>query len=224
MEGRLPGDLEAAAARGDVHFLLESLKDPDFEVRRAAARSLGEVGGEKANLVLLSVARDRWGERPDVRIVALRSLGQIHERDRYISILQRYITGDNKKVMAAAREMLRELDPEGFPRRLAAAGALDHGAIRVYGEGREPSAVVLLVRFLDDARDAGDIATSSNWGKVYAAVRALGNIGGPDAVNVLQRLVAALERFEVEGEGALTRGRIEKVMGAARNSLELAGK
>jgi HEAT repeat protein len=223
MEKILPGDLEAATARGDVGYLLEALRDPDFEVRQAAAGSLGEVGGEKANLVLLSVARDRWGERPEVRITALRSLGRIHKRDRYISILQRFITGDNKKVMVAARGMLREVDPEGFPRRLAASGALDHAAIRVYGAGSEPSAVGLLGQFLDDAGEAGDLATSSNWGKVYAAVRALGNIGGPDAVKALQRLVDALEAYEADGGDALTLGRIEKIMGAARKSQELTG-
>ena len=223
MEGRSPGDLEAAAAGGDVQYLLEALREPDFEVRKAAAQGLGEVGGEKANLALLAVARDRWGERPDVRIAALRSLGRIHERDRYMSILQRFITGDNKKVMAAARGMLREVDPAGFPRLLAASGALDHAAIRVYGVGREPSAVPLLGRFLDDSRQAGDIATSGNWGKVYAAARALGNIGGPEAVKTLRRLVAALERHKAGSRDALTRGRIEKMMGAARSSLRLAG-
>jgi len=224
MGGRQPGDLEAAAARGDVQYLLEALKDPEFEVREAAARSLGEIGGEKANLALLSVARDRWGERPEVRIAALRSLGRIHERDRYLSILQGFLSGDNKKVIAAARGMLREVYPEGFPRRLVASGAVDHGAIRVYGASHEVSAVPLLRSFLDDAREAGDIATSLNWGKVYAAVRALGNIGGTDAAKALQLLLTTLERQDAEGVDSLTRGRLEKIMGAARNSLEVAEK
>jgi HEAT repeat protein len=207
MEGRSPGDLEAAAASRDVGYLLEALRDPAFEVRKAAARGLGEAGGEKANLALLSVARDRWGERPEVRITALRSLGRIHERDRYMSILQKFIAGDNKKVMAAAREMLREVDPAGFPRLLAASGALDHAAIRVYGTTGEPSAVALLGRFLDDARQAGHMA----------------NIGGPDAVKALRRLVTELERYEVECGDTLKRGRIDKIMGAARDSLQLVG-
>ena len=141
-----------------------------------------------------------------------------------MSILQGFVSGDNKKVTEAARGMLREVDPVGFPRRLAASGALDHGAIRVYGAGHEVSAVPLLRRFIDDARDAGDIATSRNWGKIYAAARALGSIGGAGAVKALQLLLAALERQEAEGVDSLTRGRIEKIMGAARNSLELAEK
>jgi HEAT repeats/PBS lyase HEAT-like repeat len=222
MAVKSPGDVEAAAARGDVQYLLEALQDPGFEVREAAALGLGEVGGEKANLALLSVARDRWGERPEVRIAALRSLGRIHERNRYLSILQQFITGDNRKVAAAARGMLREIDPEGFPARLAASGAVDHGAIRVYGVEREASAIPLLCRFLDEAREAGNLVTSRNWGRVYAAVRALGNIGGMDAVVALQRLTAALEKQEAESSGSLALGRIEKILGAARNSIQLA--
>jgi hypothetical protein len=70
--------------------------------------------------------------------------------------------------------------------------------------------------------EAGDVATSLNWGKVYAAVRALGNIGGTDAAKALQLLLATLERQEAEGVDSLTRGRLEKIMGAARNSLEVA--
>jgi HEAT repeats/PBS lyase HEAT-like repeat len=222
MAGRSPGDVEAAAGRGDLQYLLEALQDPAYEVREAAVLSLGEVGGEKANLALLSVARDRWGERPEVRIAALRSLGRIHERTRYLSILQQFMTGENRKVAAAARVMLKEVDPEGFPARLAASGALDHGAIRVYGAANEASAVPLLCRFLDDAREADNLVTSRNWGKVYAAVRALGNIGGEDAVAALQRLIADLEKQEAPGSGSLTRGRIEKILGAASGSIQRA--
>jgi hypothetical protein len=80
-----------------------------------------------------------------------------------------------------------------------------------------------LGRFLDDARQAGHMATSGNWGKVYAAARALGNIGGPDAVKALRRLVTELERYEVECGDTLKRGRIDKIMGAARDSLRLVG-
>jgi HEAT repeat protein len=224
MAGKSTGDVEAAAASGDAQFLLEALRDPAFEVREAAALGLGEVGGEKANLALLSVARDRWGERPEVRIAALRSLGRINERSRYLSILQQFITGENRKVTAAARAMMREMDPDGFPARLAASGAVDHGAIRVYGAQSEASAVPLLCGFLDDAREAGNLATSRYWGKVYAAVKALGSIGGTEAVEALGRLITALEKQEGEISGSLALGRVEKILGAARNSIQLASR
>lgn len=212
-------DLKAAAAVGDIQYLLDALQDPSFEVRVAAATGLGELGGEKANLVLLSVARDRWGERPEVRIAALRSLGRIQGTERYASILQEFISGENRKVMAAARRMLQATDHEGFPRSLVAGGALDPGAIRVYGDSREASALPLLHRFLRAREEAGELASSQNWGKVFAAVRALGNIGGEEAVEALRELLASLESLQVFREGPLTRGRVEKITAAAHDSL-----
>jgi HEAT repeat protein len=216
---RLSPDLQAAAAAGDIQYLLDALRDPSFEVRVAAATGLGELGGEKANLVLLSMARDRWGERPEVRTAALRSLGRIHGTERYASILQQFISGDNRKVMAAARRMLQAADPQGFPRRLAAGGALDPGAIRVYGDSREISALPLLRQFLREREEAGELTSSQNWGKVFAAVRALGNIGGEEAVEALRELLAGLESVQAEGAGPLTRGRVEKITAAARDSI-----
>jgi HEAT repeat protein len=216
---RLSPDLQAAADAGDIQYLLEALQDPSFEVRIAAARGLGALGGEKANLVLLSVARDRWGERPEVRTAALRSLGRIHGPERYASILQEFISGDNRKVVAAARRMLQAADPQGFPRRLVDVGALDPGSIRVYGDSREEAALPLLSGFLREREEAGEISSSRNWGKVFAAAKALGNIGGREAVEALRELLSYLESFEVEGAGPLARGRVEKIAGATRDSL-----
>lgn len=222
--GRLPADLEDAARRGDIDYLIEALRAPAFEVRVAAARGLGEAGGERANLALLSVARDRRGERPEVRIAALRSLGRIHGEGRYASILEEFIARENRKVTAAARKMLQAVDPEGFPRRLAAGGSVDHGAIRVYGNSGEESAIGLLRGFLTEREEAGDITSATVWGKVYAAARALGNIGGDDAVEILEALVSYMESEDARQTGLLARGRTEKIIGAARASLDRLGK
>ncbi len=219
-EGELPGDLEAAVARGDIEYLLEALEAPVFEKRVAAAYGLGELGGEKANLVLLSIARDRWGARPDVRAAALRSLGRIHEAARYSEILSEFINGDNRKVMSAARKLLQSVDPGGYTQRLAETGAVDTGAIRAYGASGEPAAVPVLRDYLAARADAGDAAGSTNWGKVYAAVRALGNIGGGEAVETLEGFLGSLEVREESTTGTLARGRMEKMIAATRQSLE----
>lgn len=223
-ERNITGDLSDAVSRGDTGYLIEALKSPDYAVRAAAANGLGEVGGAKAALVLLSLARDRWGERPDVRIAALRSLGSVHEAPRYASILQEFITGDNRKVMAAARKMLQALDPDGFARRLVESGAVDHAAIRAYGAGAEPSAAPLLRRYLAEREAAGDAARSTSWGKVYAAVNALGSIGGQDAVQALEALLSHLEEAERSETGALAGNRVTKMLAATRASLERLGK
>jgi len=102
-------------------------------------------------MALMSIARDRWGQNPNLRVAALRSLGRLTETPRYISLLEEFIAGDNRKVVAAARSILRDLRPEGFPRRLVARGCLDHAAIRTYGDSREASSVPLLAGFLESA-------------------------------------------------------------------------
>jgi HEAT repeat protein len=217
--GGLAPDLEAAAAAGDIGYLLDAMQDPSPEVRMAAALGLGEIGGEKANLVLLSVARDRWGQRPEVRTAALRALGRIQTPDRYASTLQQFISGDNRKVMTAARRILHAADPRGFPGRLAAVGALDAGAIRVYGDAREASALPLLRHFLTEREEKGEITSSRYWGKVFAAVRALGNIGGREAVEALGELLSGLEDQSAGPTGPLARGRADKITVAARDCL-----
>jgi HEAT repeat protein len=218
--GELPGDLEAAVSRRDIQYLLEAMEAPVFETRVAAAYGLGELGDEKANLALLSIARDRWGQRPDVRAAALRSLGRIHDAGRYSDILSEFINGDNRKVMAAARKLLQSVDPGDYTRRLAESGAVDTGAIRAYGAGAEPHAVPVLMEFLAAREDARDAASSTYWGKVYAAVRALGNIGGGEAVEILEGFLSSLEDQEEGVSGTLARGRMDKMIAATRDSLQ----
>ena len=111
------------------------------------------------------------------------------------------------------------MDPEGFPRRLAETGAVDHGAIRVYGTSAEPLAIPVLREFLAGREEAGDAASSTNWGRVYAAVRALGNIGGVEAVETLQALLVNLEGQQERNPGPLARGRMDKMIGATRAAL-----
>ncbi len=216
--GPLPGDLREAAERGDAAYLLEALSAPDFKVREAAALGLGEIGGDKAELALVRLARDRWNERPEVRIAALRALGRVQKPSRYLATLTQFIAGDNRKVLGAARKMLKAADPEGFPGRLASSGAVDYGAIRVYGAAAEKSAVPLLSRFLLDRADPASLASTVQWGKVHAAVKALGNIGGDDSVKTLGSLAPLLAEAERQA-GGLARERIKKLLAAVESSL-----
>ena len=142
--GKLPGDIERAIARGDMQYLLDALDDGSLEAMIIAIEGLGELGGESARMALLRLARDRWGYRPEIRIAALRSLGKVTETARYADLLEGFIARENRKVIAAARDMLRQVDPEGFAGRLLAQGCLDHAAIRVYGTSREEAAAGLL--------------------------------------------------------------------------------
>lgn len=221
---RLSGDLQDALARGDVSYLLEALEDAPFELRVAAVEGLAELGGEQARMALLRIARDRWGQRPELRIAALRSLGRVTEPVRYVTLLEEFIAADNRKVVAAARSMLKSLDPEGFPRRLAALGCVDHGAIRAYGDSSEPAAVPVLTEYLDHLMETGDIASTRHWGKVHAAVRSLGNIGDRDSVQMLERLRAWLAEPQQAGSEGFRAQRLAKIEHATERALQAARK
>lgn len=214
-----------AADERDVMALLSALESPTFEVRLAAVTALGEVGGDKARLVLLQIARDRYGERPEMRIEALRSLAGVFGASEYSGLLEVFIYGENRKVVSATRKMLADADPEGYAARLAARGALDHAAMRTYGDAREASAVPLLREFLSDRVSQGDLASTECWGKVYAAVKALGSIGGGTATEALQPVLVALDAASSDGatDGFLRGERLAKIEKAARNAAARAG-
>ena len=217
-------EIERAAREGDTAFLVKALEDASFEVRDAAVEALGQVGGEGAKVALLSLARDRRGERPEVRIKALGALEGLHDTDRYASILQEFVTGDNRKVVAAARRMLESVDPAGYPLRLVERGCLDHAAISVYGRANEQAAVPLLTEFVTGRMEAGDITNTGNWGKIYAATRALGRIGGDEAGRTLQSLLEWLSSTGGQRRRWLEEERVSKIINAAEESIEQARK
>ena len=217
-------EVERAAREVDVAVLIRALEDASFEVRTAAVGALGGIGGERAKVALISMARDRRGERPEVRIAALSALEGLHGMGRYASILQEFVTGDNRKVVAASRRMLEAVDPDGYPLRLIERRCLDHAAISVYGRAGVEAAVPLLTGFVTDRMDAGDLTDTGNWGKVYAATRALGRIGGADAVRILQALLDWLSSAGGQEGRWLDKERLSKIIDAARVSIEHAGK
>lgn len=217
-------DLEEAAGRGDTACLLEALGDPSFELRVAAARLLGVIGGERARIALTSVARNRGGERPEVRIAAMESLGRFHGEEAFAALLEEFVTGDNGRVVSAARRLLSEVDPEGYPFRLLSRGCLDHRAVSLYGRSRLPEAVPFLSRFIVERIEAGDILKTAFWGKVYVAVKALGNIGGEEAVKTIKLLDEWLSEPVSGAVGGLHPERSEKIRVAALEAIDAAGK
>lgn len=210
-----------ALAERDLKYLLEALKDSNSLVRIAAVLALGEIGGEKASLALLTISRDRFGERPEVRIAALEALGTVYEASRYSSFLEGFIAGDSRKVMIASRKMLRALDPGGYPARLAGAGALDHSAIGVYGAAREGAAVPLLAGFIEERKVKADMTSPTFWGKVYAAAKALKRIGGEGASEALDSLVTWIESAKGSVGAPIKLARLEKIEAVARGGTRI---
>jgi len=216
--------IEEAKRRGDTGYLLEVLAGPSRGLRVMAVRALGEVGGEKARMAMTSVARDRRGEGPDVRLAAIESLGGLYGEEAYASFLEEFIAGDNRRVVTGARRVLSGADPDGYPLRLLSRGCLDHQAIGVYGRSRLAESVPLLGSFLEERAAAGDLLSTNCWGKVYVSVKALGNIGGEDAVRTLSMLTGAICDAGSSGNRVLMRERAEKIRGAARTAIDAAGK
>lgn len=223
MEERLREQLETvqrAAGEADVPALLSALESESPRVKIAAIEALGRTGGDKASLALSRIARERYGQRPEVRIVALAALGWIYEPERYPDFLESYISEENRKVVAGARKLLERADPRGFPGRLARRGCLDQPAIRVYGKARLSEAVPLLAAFVKDRVADGSFASGAYWGKVCSAARALGAIGGDDARMALEGLIEAAESSGAGG--FLEKERLEKIRQGAASALASA--
>ncbi|MGB2998956.1 MAG: HEAT repeat domain-containing protein [Phycisphaerae bacterium] len=146
------------AGRDDIPWISRLLDSPNKHVRSAAASALGRIGHPAAQAALMGVIDD---PEPLVRATVARALGQIGT-----------LYGSKQLVL-----MLK--DPSPLVRSLAASGL---------GESRYPDAVP------DLAKMAGTVSPSVEKllrvGGVYgrpeqAAIRALGRIGGTEAVAVL---------------------------------------
>jgi HEAT repeat protein len=212
------GDIDKAAEQANVLALLTALESESPQVRLAAIQALGDVGGDKASLALSRLAKDRYGEKPELRIAALEALGKTYEPGRYADYLEGFVSDENRKVIAGARRLLEKADPEGFPGRLVRLGCLDHAAIRVYGRARIVEAVPLLAGFLEERVADGSVSHGSYWGKVYAATKSLGSIGGAEARQALEDLVESARAHEKGG--FLEVERMEKVERGALEALE----
>jgi hypothetical protein len=214
--------IESAVSRGDIDYLVKALDDPSTRVRLDSVREIGEIGSSRAKETLLTLLRDRWGRRPDVRLEAIRALEDFYSPRDYSRLLGQYICEDNRKLVSGARKILSELDPDGYPSTLLESGCLDRGAISTYGRaGLEPAAG-LLGEFLQSLLDTGEVLSTGQWGKAYSAVRALGNIAGGESVNILEDFERRLQSFGAEGP--LREARRNKIMEAARASISALGR
>jgi HEAT repeat protein len=218
------GGVEEAANRGDIPYLLEALGDPSFKIRVLAAGMLGSLGGTGAVPALITTASDRRGERPEVRIAALEALGELLDAEEHARLLEEFICEDNTKVVRASRRMLLGVDPEGYPRRLLASGCMDHRAIRVYGKRGLVEAIEPISRLLQSSAEDNSLLETWRWGRVYTAIRALGNIGGEQAVKTLMSVRSLLETGNGRGGGGLHGRRYTKIAEALEEAIERAGE
>ena len=90
---------------GEIRKLAKRLKDRDPVIRRAAVRRLADVGGEKAELLLIKALGD---ENSQVRVLAARSLGRLRSK-RAVPDLILALKDINYHVRAAVAEALGQI-------------------------------------------------------------------------------------------------------------------
>ncbi len=199
--------------------LLEQLRHPDYRVRIDAAGRLGSAGDIRFRAPLVGVASNRGGERPEVRVAALRALGSLMEPGDYAGMLEGFINGESRKVMTAARKLLKASDPGGYSGRLARAGCLDHSAMKVYSSSRDPAAADLISGFLEERLESRDVIEGRHWGRVYTGVKALHRIGGTRGAGVIREISRYTARIDPRELKPLERERLAKIAGAVRGAL-----
>lgn len=213
-------DIDAALSSGDINFLMDVVYGDSLESRISAVEAIAVIGGKNAARALLSIAGDRDKLRPDIRLSALESLGGLYSPDDYVAVLDRFISGENPKVVAVARRILRSVDPEGFARHLLGKECLDYRAISAYGRYHEDGAVPLLDRFIDERIHNNDAVSTAYWGRVYIAAGALGRIGGEEAARTLRKLDRWCREREVADNGLLQKERLRKISRAIESSIK----
>jgi HEAT repeat protein len=188
--------LTAVAAAADVEGLIKQLKDRDPEVRRGAAKSLGEAGTEAKAAVpaLMQALKDN---DLFVRRFAAQSLGQIgSEAKAAVPVLVGALKDPKREVVEAAAGALGKMGKSGVEPLVKV----------VKDNGSDPAvrrkAVESLGEIGSDAHDALPVLTDAlnmklgktNVGDLRTeAATALGAIAGPDdkkAVEALEALAA----------------------------------
>lgn len=173
-----------------VPSLLQALTRPEAQVRRGAARTLGEIR-PRAHEVIPAITKASQDPVPEVRAAAVYSLGVI-ARERAIDALISSLRDNNDQVREAAATALRELGRKAKPATSALTRALkdksrnvrEDAAFTLGGVGRDAkTAVPGLIAALRSGENE-----RSHW----IIAQTLGRIG-PDAREAVPVLMEALQ-------------------------------
>src|ERR1700730_8032140 len=107
--------LAASARAADVEELIKNLGSKDSDVRRAAAKSLGEIGME-ANPPLLARVKALRNDDKFVRRFSAQSIGELGVEGKVaVPALTAALKDSAKEVVDAATTALVKIGPAGVP-------------------------------------------------------------------------------------------------------------
>ena len=188
-EGFCPAIFRALSELRGIEPLISALKDKDINLRKAAAKALGEIKDPRAVEFLISALKDKESY---VRYAAAKVLGEI-EDPRAIAPLISALWDEDIEVYEAAVEALDKINPKWMETVEAKNkvtefinalkdenSCLRYVAAEALGEIKDPRAVEPLIFALKDEES----------GVRSAAAKALGKIEDPRAV---EPLISALK-------------------------------
>lgn len=182
-----------ATATGGVTPSL--LKNPNPYVRESAVKIAGYFGFPECVPYLLSACAD---PEERVRRAAIEILPYLDMDERVLPLLAAALSSDQPNVRAAAARAMEMLEIEGaYHELLRALGDKDvwvrYYAVRSLGRMGRKEALPFLSQLVQDSQEAPQVRV--------AAVKALGNIDGAEAVKVLEALLFGAEEDTVASSG-----------------------
>jgi HEAT repeat protein len=193
--------IESVNSPGSVDALLAALLERDDDLRCAAAKALGNIRDRKSVETLCKAAKDENGQVRWAAAIALGNIGDARAADVLIGALSTSLTkikethkdeliGWCNTALGASKALgqigdKRAVEVLETTLRNASDWKIKRNAATSLGQLKDFGAVEVLVETLGDRKDFKGNANSITWEVQAAAAEALGNIGGPRAVEAL---------------------------------------
>jgi len=198
--------IESANCAGAVNSLLEALRDGDDGLRCGAAKALGNIRDAKAVEGLCAAAKDNNGQVRWAAAIALGNIGDARAADVLTEALSTALmkikethkdelVGWCNTALGASKALgqigdKRATDVLVTTLRNASDWQLKRSAVVSLGQLKNANGLDVLVETLGDRKNFKGNANFITWEVQAAAAEALGQIGGPRAVETLTAVVA----------------------------------
>jgi HEAT repeat protein len=147
------GSLSQDSTRAVIRALLEAVRDPDLEVRRAAIRSLGRYEDPSTAPAFREALRD---PDPEIRAIAIEALAEFKDRSS-VGAIAAALRDENVEVRRAAADALDDLPAASARTELIAAlrdpdAEVRERAISALARLKDPAATDALIAAMKDPK------------------------------------------------------------------------